>query len=108
MQTSRWVVGFAAAIAIGSIAQAQIAPRTGTEARLVADPQIAALRTEIASLKAVNQNQEVKLLELNGKVANLQALVTTKAPIAHRHKVVGGMTDVAFCGAPMGGAIVPC
>jgi peptidoglycan hydrolase CwlO-like protein len=112
MQVNGWILGLGALIAVGSVAQAQIAPRTTTnEARTMASPEVSALRTEIASLKSavaglqsVNQNQEAKLLQINSELTAAKNQLASKSSINHMHSVVGGgLTGKGFCGAPTSG-----
>ncbi|MFM5931645.1 MAG: hypothetical protein ACKOPQ_12105 [Novosphingobium sp.] len=114
MRVNGWIVGLGTAIVLVSVAQAQVAPRTGTEVRLVANPEIAALRAEVTALKSglasvemVNKNQQISLLELKGELAKVKAELAGKSSNYHVHNVNGAISGKGVCGGMTSGA-QPC
>lgn len=110
MQVNGWVVGIGAAIALGSVAQAQIAvpPPTGAEIAAL-KAQVAALQNTVTVLQNNSKNNYITLMEVKGDVKTLKSdLAKNKSDdlkfnqmfTSHTHFLKTGtnMTDVAWCG----------
>ncbi len=84
MKVNGWVLAVAGAAALGSIAQAQIAPQSsaGASGKMV-DPEVIALRNEVATLKTSVAGLKTQLDQLEAKYKS--------------HKHCTGVNPMAAC-----------